>query len=360
MSDFKINNITNRSGDGGPVIAGVSTVSTSAFMIMPSGDTEIRGAGSGRGIVHGNYPAPSVDEITKIEIATRGNAVDFGDSTVSRLGTASFGSSTRGIFAGGQPGASPYYIVDIDYVVTSSGGGAVDFGSLQKGRLDFLDARRGSAAGGNDSTRGLIAGGNTPGDGGARKSMDFVTMASTGDSSDFGELIQERFDFNGSVGNGVRAIFAGGYSQTSPAATFFKIIETVNVQTGGGATKFGEMSDNRGRTTSTSNSTRGLVGMSGGTGPTNVTNIIEYITLSTEGNVTDFGDLVHSVLQSTACSSSTRGLIMGGQSPVSPYPETNIIQFVTIATTGNATDFGDLVTAARHISAASDVNGGLG
>ena len=54
MSDLKINNITNRGGDGGPVIAGVSTVATSAFMVMPSGDTAIRGAGSGRGIVHGN------------------------------------------------------------------------------------------------------------------------------------------------------------------------------------------------------------------------------------------------------------------------------------------------------------------
>ena len=53
MSDLKINNITNRSGDGGPVIAGVSTVSTSAFMIMPSGNTEIRGAGSGRGLFGG-------------------------------------------------------------------------------------------------------------------------------------------------------------------------------------------------------------------------------------------------------------------------------------------------------------------
>ena len=39
MSDLKINNITNGSGDGGPVIAGVSTVSTSAFMVMPSGNT---------------------------------------------------------------------------------------------------------------------------------------------------------------------------------------------------------------------------------------------------------------------------------------------------------------------------------
>ena len=47
MSDLRINNITGRDGNSGPVIAGVSTVSTSAFMIMPNGNTEIRGAGSG-------------------------------------------------------------------------------------------------------------------------------------------------------------------------------------------------------------------------------------------------------------------------------------------------------------------------
>ena len=46
MSDLKINNITDRSGSSGPVFTGISTVSTSAFMVMPSGSTEYRG---GRG-----------------------------------------------------------------------------------------------------------------------------------------------------------------------------------------------------------------------------------------------------------------------------------------------------------------------
>ena len=43
MSQIRINNITNKIGDTGPTIAGVSTVATSAFMVMPSGNTEIRG-----------------------------------------------------------------------------------------------------------------------------------------------------------------------------------------------------------------------------------------------------------------------------------------------------------------------------
>ena len=106
MSDLKINNITNRGGDGGPVIAGVSTVSTSAFMVMPSGNTEIRGAGSGRGIIWINN-APSTKTLNKFEIATTGNADDFGDSMVSKSLPGCCASSTRGIFAGGQPGASP-------------------------------------------------------------------------------------------------------------------------------------------------------------------------------------------------------------------------------------------------------------
>ena len=53
MSDIKINNITDRTGDSGPIFAGISTVSTSAFMVMPSGPTEFRG-GRGRGVFAGS------------------------------------------------------------------------------------------------------------------------------------------------------------------------------------------------------------------------------------------------------------------------------------------------------------------
>ena len=55
MSDLKINNITNRSGSDGPTIAGVSTVSTSAFMVMPSGDSSNR-VGVSTYITNGTIP----------------------------------------------------------------------------------------------------------------------------------------------------------------------------------------------------------------------------------------------------------------------------------------------------------------
>ena len=43
-----------------------------------------------------------------------------------------------------------------------------------------------------------------------------------------------------------------------------------------------------------------------------------------------------------------------------PSGGTNTMQYVTIATTGNATDFGDMTVALSGQAALSDVNGGLG
>ena len=57
-----------------------------------------------------------------------------------------------------------------------------------------------------------------------------------------------------------------------------------------------------------------------------------------------------------ACS-QTRGLFAGGYgNPVS----LNTIEFITIASTGNAQDFGDLTRVARNFGATSDSHGGLG
>ena len=51
MSELRINNITDRAGSSGPIIAGVSTVSSTSHMVMPSGPTEMRG-GRGRGVIY--------------------------------------------------------------------------------------------------------------------------------------------------------------------------------------------------------------------------------------------------------------------------------------------------------------------
>ena len=53
-------------------------------------------------------------------------------------------------------------------------------------------------------------------------------------------------------------------------------------------------------------------------------------------------------------SSPTRG-VWGGSEPSA----TNLIEYVEIATTGNAIDFGDLITDGRQISGDSNGHGGL-
>ena len=81
MSDLNINNITDRTGDSGPVIAGVSTVTSTGAFTVPVGPTEFRG-GRGRGLFAGGYTPSSTNTsniIDYIEISTTGNATDFGD-----------------------------------------------------------------------------------------------------------------------------------------------------------------------------------------------------------------------------------------------------------------------------------------
>ena len=53
---------------------------------------------------------------------------------------------------------------------------------------------------------------------------------------------------------------------------------------------------------------------------------------------------------------TTRGVIIGGETP----SDTNVIDFITIASTGNATDFGDMNSSRSQLGAnATNGHGGL-
>jgi hypothetical protein len=85
-------------------------------------------------------------------------------------------------------------------------------------------------------------------------------------------------------------------------------------------------------------------------------NTIDYITIASTGNATDFGDMTNTYYGKGGTSNSTRGIFCGGNSPGSSE---NTIDYITIASAGNAADFGDL-TAGRYLgSAASNAHGGL-
>ena len=349
MSDLKINNITDRTGGSGPVIAGVSTVSTTGSFVVPVGATEFRG-GRGRGIFSGGRDAPAsptaVNNIDYITIASTGNSLDFGDLTRTKQACSSTASATRSVIFGGY--ISPTYYTDIDYITISSGGGASHFG-------DLVHDRGWSAACG-DGIRGLVAG-SWPGP----TAIEFVNIATTGDSSIFGDLSVRangnlsptgNQQVDGGCSSPTRGIWGGGAFGV-PSTTAVNLIQFVNIQTLGNSIKFGELTRLAYGTTASSNNTRGI--FYGGRTPT-IGDVIDYITIATEGNATDFGNLTGDRIDCSAVASSTRGVVAGGVSPSNH----NNIEYVTIATTGNAVDFGDLTRSHSQIAGSSDVHGGLG
>jgi hypothetical protein len=67
---------------------------------------------------------------------------------------------------------------------------------------------------------------------------------------------------------------------------------------------------------SADNATGGARGVfASGLTPTLV-NTIDYITISSTGNALDFGDILQARFEFSSCSSSTRGIFGGGRTPI--------------------------------------------
>jgi len=350
MSELRINNITDTARSSGPIIAGVSTVSSTSHMVMPSGPTEFRG-GRGRGVFGGGES----NAMDFIEIASAGNATDFGDlSETERLRPYSFASSTRGIIGGGRD--HPNYFTSIDFITTSSGGGSNDFGELVQGAW--------SGAGASNNTRGLFIGGYVPDSNTAFaqslrnfKKIQFVEIASTGvNAGVFGELTENGIRECGALASPTRAVRLGGKTTTIAPSWGNTIgsIDFVTIASTGDALDFGDLLAVNAAGTACSNSTRGIHagGIPSGSSRSN---IIQYITIATLGNAQDFGDLIEVNCLQGAASSDTRGIFAGGSQPTT----VNTIEVVTITSLGNATDFGDRTEAKSSIAGFSDAHGGL-
>ena len=82
---------------------------------------------------------------------------------------------------------------------------------------------------------------------------------------------------------------------------------------------------------------------------------MEYITIATTGNVTDFGDISSSRYLFGPGSTHLRGVFGGGIDSAA----SNVLEFITIATTGDVTDFGDLTVARYGNAGCSQAHGGL-
>ena len=307
---------------------------------------------SGRAVLAGGHSSPGADisTMTSVQIMTTGNAVDFGNLVVAREEVAGLSNSIRGIFACGYTNSPAARKNDMDYFAIASGGQAVDFG-------DNTQSRNSPGAASN-STRGLVAGGYAPSPQ-APNVIDYVEIMTIGNAIDFGDLPADRYAPIGCA-SPTRAVFAGGGPHSPGAADTRnkKEIYEVTIASKGNAVEFGTLTQGRVSGGGSGNSVRGL--FSGGYAPgpgANGQNTIDYITLASGGNAIDFGDRTVLGGYVTSTSTSTRSITVGERAPGGT--STNCIDYVTIMTTGNATDFGD-AHSDWAIGTLGDSHGGLG
>ena len=296
-----------------------------------------------RGIIAGGYGPSSdgysADDIQYITIATPGNATDFGDLSRKTSYTGMHSNGSRIVICGGRA-SSGIYTDAIDYVTAASPGNSSDFGDLTNSRM-LMGC-------GGDATRTVCGGGwgtpaGAPNNRTEQNIIDYITTGTTGNATDFGDLSYYR-DYISATSDATRTIFAGGEDYSSGSNASVNIMEYVTTQTTGNVTDFGDLltvnySMNRGVIAS---ATRGI--FVGGLllNPTVYQQTIQYVTIATTGNATDFGDTLQGLVHAATCADGTTGIIAGGQKGGSGSQDDNTIQKITIATTGNATDFGDL------------------
>ena len=232
----------------------------------------------------------------------------------------------RAVFLGG---GNPQ-VTAISFTQIQSGGIAEDFGSLSERANQNL-------RGGSSATRGLSThSSNSP----YTNTIEFITIANTADALDFGDM--SGTSTTGATGtNETRAVFWIG---TNPSTN---VIDFATIATTGNTSDFGDMLVGVRHIDTMNSSTRCVIPAGWTSGGVN-TNTIQFITFATTGNAQDFGDVDYSggIRGSGGISSPTRGVFAGGASSPS-NAAVNIIHFVTLASTGNSTDFGDISAAKR-------------
>jgi len=304
------------------------------------------------GGVNSDFDAQNIVDF--INIASAGNVSDFGDihdpfgnslnSTKANLGECA--SSTRALHSGGSTSGNAGSNNSIRHFTFASTGNSSDFGDMSGSIMMHASA--------SSATRGITNAGGRYNNAINNNRIEYVTIGSTGNTTDFGDLTGAANDFAGSGGK-TRSMFIGnkenGFNRTNE-------VEFITIGSTGNATDFGNMSgssfDQPGGGCAASSNTRLIYGAYTNPGTASDTlDRLEFFTIASTGNGSSFGDLAQATIGRVAASNSTKAVWAGG----SNY--TNVIEFVTIASTGNASDFGDLGSAVGFRSSASSQHGGL-
>jgi len=260
------------------------------------------------------------------------------------------GGRGRGVFGSG---ATPTATSVLDMIEIATTGNSTDFG-------DDAAKREEGYATGASSTRGVLAGGYVSPD--VINTISYLTFSSGGGVSDFGDL-NLKAGYQAGASDNTRMLIAGGGGDGWQRTRDIKFLTIAST---GSDSQFGELI--RSGASGGTPSAEGFRYFDGFASPTRAvfaggdvatsadTNIIQYVTIQTKGDAIEFGSLITERGAHTACSNSTRGLIAGGQTPTSNL---NSIEYVTIASTGNGTDFGDLNNAVDYLGSCASATRGV-
>mgnify|MGYP001435011156 CR=1 FL=1 len=251
-----------------------------------------------------------------------------------------FPYGNRGIWGGGegneQGGTGPQSERNyIEYIDIATTGNSTDFGNLVANR-EFM------AGGVSNRTRGIFAGGQ-----GNTDVIQYITIASPGNASDFGDLTQSR-NSPGGGSSMTRGVFAGGSVNPGgvPGGYGETTIDYITIDSAGNATDFGDLPYSRGGMYTGSTGPAGeIMYMFGGADGNGYSNDMAYLTIATTGNATDmWGSLDGNKSHGASGADKSRFCIAGGRTSGSPY-RTDQIEYHNYGGGGNAQDFGDLTGA---------------
>ena len=299
--------------------------------------------GGDRAVVMGGFGATSGGEVNTIEyfdITTPSNSTYFGDLSEAIYITSAMSDSTYGIRSGGYSAADSLRRNTIEYITIATTSNTTDFGDMT-----VLASQHASAS---DGTYGIMAGGiNATGVGNSNNDIQQITIATPANATDFGDLSNKWNELAG-VADTTYALFAGG--QLNEIAT--NTIEYVTIASPSNSSDFGDLTTTRRFTNNSASgdTTRALFGGGQITFPNGETTI-DYVTIASPSNATDFGDLTSGARGISSTSNGTYSTFIGGFRPTSS--SSNVVDYVTIQTTSNATDFGDLTEAIWGTSATS-------
>ena len=279
-----------------------------------------------RAIEMGGFEPSATKNGSSIQMATGGTSTDFGDLTNNRtLAGGMSASSTTRSLFYG--GEVPgANSTDVDSFELASTGNAADFGDLA--------VARGYSAATSNGTRAISAGGVTP----VINNIDFASIAQMGNFTDFGDLTVSRNSLVG-ICSPVRGVFAGGTDGTSPSPAFKNDIDYITINSTGNATDFGDLTGTSGYMSVTNDSSgKGFFIGGQGSPSTKDNTTTDVITIATTGNAAQFGNLTQATKVAASACQGTTGFTLGGANP----SYNNVIQRFVMPSLGNMTDFGDL------------------